>query len=70
MRTNGNNAVIAADPVDGADLIALTLQRLKELDRLRHLGFAQLERLNEATLALPPDTLLARMTGAKGKGET
>ena len=47
-------------------MFALTQARLAELDRLRALGFAQLERLNEATLALPADQLLARMTGSKG----
>ena len=37
------------------ELIALTEQRLAELDRLRNVGFVQVGRLNAAVKALPPE---------------
>jgi hypothetical protein len=66
MGTVANHSVAIIDPLDGTNLVALTLQRLAELDRLRDFAFVQLNRLNEATLAVPNDQLLVTMCGPKG----
>ena len=66
MRTFANNDAAVIDPLDGKDQVALTLQRLAELDRLRDFAFVQLNRINETTLAMPSDQLLVRMFGPKG----
>jgi hypothetical protein len=55
MGTVANSNAAIADPIDGANLIALTRQRLGELDRLRAVGFEQVKGLNAATKALPPE---------------
>ena len=66
MRTDAATAAIAGRPEDGALLVALTRRRLRELDRLRDLGFKQIERLNAAMDGLPASDVLDRMLGAKG----
>jgi hypothetical protein len=55
MGTVANNNAAIIDPLDGTNLVALTLKRLKELDRLRDVGFVQVGRLNAATKALSPE---------------
>ena len=62
---NNSNAAII-DPLDGTNLVALTLQRLAELERLREFAFVQLHRVNETTLALSTDQLVMRVLGPKG----
>jgi hypothetical protein len=66
MRTEALTTAIAADPNSGADMVALTKQRLAELDRLRDAGFVQLGRLNETTRAIPKDQLFGKVVGPKG----
>ena len=65
IRTFANTATAIIDPVDGADMIALTRKRLIELERLRDFAFVQLNRVNDATLAMPGDQLLGRLFGPK-----
>jgi hypothetical protein len=52
---------------DAAEIARLTRARLKELDRLRDLGFKQIERFNAAAETVPRAVLLDRMLGAKGQ---
>ena len=66
MRTAAPNTAIAVDPNDGADLRALTRSRLKELDRLRDLGFLQIERLTQEAKAIPQGEVFKALLGPKG----
>ena len=66
MRTATPTAAIAEPPQDGADLAALTRRRLKELDRLRDLGFLQVERLTEEAKAIPQGEVFKALLGPKG----
>jgi len=61
-----NSGAATIDPIDGVDLVALTRQRLEELDRLRNCAFVQLSRLTETTLALEKDQLFDKIVGPKG----
>jgi hypothetical protein len=45
----------------------LAKRRLRELDRLRELGFQKIEQLNAAADSLPRAVLFDRMLGAKGQ---
>jgi hypothetical protein len=67
MRTATPTAAIAERPEDGALVVLLTKRRLKELDRLRDLGFKQIDRLNEAADSMPRAAVFERMLGAKGQ---
>lgn len=67
MQTASNAAAIVERPEDRALLAALAKRRIKELDRLRDLGFKQIERLNEAAGSMPVALVLDRMVGAKGQ---
>jgi len=67
MRTATPTAAIADRPEDGALLALLTKRRLKELDRLRDLGFKQIGRLNEAADSMPRAAVFERMLGSKGQ---
>ena len=66
MRTAPTAAATAGCPEDGALVALLTKRRIKELDRLRDLGFKQIERLNEAADSMPREAVFERMLGAKG----
>jgi len=67
MRTASPTARIAGRPEDGALVALLTKRRIKELDRLRDLGFKQIDRLNEAADSMPRAAVYERMLGAKGQ---
>jgi len=67
MRTATPTATTAGRPEDGAVLALLTKRRLKELDRLRDLGFKQIDRLNEAADSMPRAAVFERMLGGKGQ---
>ncbi len=67
MRTAAPTAAIAERPEDRALVAALAKRRLKELDRLRDLGFKQIERFNAAAESVPRALLFDRMLGAKGQ---
>jgi hypothetical protein len=66
MRTAAPNTAIAIDPNDGADLRLLTRSRLKELDRLRDLGFLQIERLTREAKAIPQGEVFKALLAPKG----
>lgn len=55
MRTKTAQSPTAVPPPLAPELVALTEQRLAELDRLRNVGFVQVGRLNAAVKALPPE---------------
>jgi hypothetical protein len=67
MRTATPTAASAGRPEDGALLVALTKRRIKELDRLRDLGFKQIARLNDAADSMPRADVFDRMLGSKGQ---
>jgi hypothetical protein len=67
MRTATPTAAIAERPEDGALVALLTKRRLKELDRLRDLGFKQIDRLTEAADSMPREAVFERMLGGKGQ---
>ena len=67
MRTAPNIAAIVERPEDRALLAALAKRRIKELDRLRDLGFKQIERLTEAADAMPRERVFELMLGSKGQ---
>jgi len=66
MRTATPTAAISIDPNDGADLRALTRSRLKELDRLRDLGFLQIDRLTREAKAIPQGEVFKALLDPKG----
>jgi hypothetical protein len=70
MRTAAPRTATAVDPNDGADLRLLTWRWIKELDRLRDLGFVQVERLIREAEATPQgglfqEALLERKGGVE-----
>jgi hypothetical protein len=67
MRTAPNIAAIAERPEDRALVAVLAKRRIRELDRLRDLGFKQIERLNAAADSMPRAVVFDRMLGAKGQ---
>jgi hypothetical protein len=67
MRTAPNTAAIVEHPEDRALVAVLAKRRIKELDRLRGLGFKQVERLNEAADSMPRAVLFDRLLAAKGQ---
>jgi hypothetical protein len=67
MRTATPTAANAERPEDGAFVALLTKRRLKELDRLRDLGFKQIDRLTEAADSMPREAVFERMLGGKGQ---
>jgi hypothetical protein len=67
MRTAPNKAAIDQRPEDRALVAVLAKRRLRELDRLRDLGFKQIERFNAAAESVPREFLFERMLGAKGQ---
>ncbi|HEX4507481.1 MAG TPA: hypothetical protein VH722_17260 [Alphaproteobacteria bacterium] len=67
MRTASNTAAIAERPEDRALVAALAKRRLRELDRLRDLGFQKIEQLNAAADSMPRAVLFERMLGARGQ---
>jgi len=67
MRTAPNIAAIVERPEDRALVAVLAKRRIKELDRLRDLGFKQIERLNEAADSMPRAEVFDRMLGSKGQ---
>jgi hypothetical protein len=54
------------DPDDGVDLRLLTRRRLRELDRLRDLGYLQVERLTAEAKAIPEGQVFQALLGTKG----
>src|SRR5271155_3951078 len=66
-RARAPTAAIAERPEDEALVALLAKRRLKELDRLRDLGFKQIDRLNEAADNMPRAVVFERMLGAKGQ---
>ena len=66
MRTAAPKPAIAIDLNDGADLRLLTRRRLRELDRLRELGFVQVGRLAEEAKAIPEGEVFKALLGPKG----
>ena len=67
MRTAQNAAAIVERPEDRALVAVLAKRRLKELDRLRDLGFKKIEQLNAAADSMPRAVVFDRMLGAKGQ---
>jgi hypothetical protein len=67
MRTARNTAAIAERPEDGALLAVLAKRRLRELDRLRDLGFKQIECLEAAARSTPVAAIFDRMLGSNGQ---
>jgi hypothetical protein len=67
MRPRTASAITAERTEDRALLAALAKRRLKELDRLRDLGFKQIARLNEAADAMPRERVFELMLGGKGQ---
>jgi hypothetical protein len=66
MRTAAPNTATTLDPDDGADLRLLTRRRIKELDRLRDLGFLQVERLTQEAQAIPQGEVFKALLCPKG----
>jgi hypothetical protein len=66
MRTAIPAAAINTDPNDGADLRMLTRRRLRELDRLRDLGFLQVDRLTREAKAVPEGEVFEALLKPKG----
>ena len=66
MQAAAPNTAIAIDPNDGTDLRLLTRSRLKELGRLRDLGFLQVERLTGEAKAIPQGEVFKALMGPKG----
>jgi hypothetical protein len=66
MRTAAPNTATTLDPNDGADLRVLTRRRIKELDRLRDLGFLQIERLTQEAKAIPQGEVFKALLDPKG----
>jgi len=66
MRTAAPHTATAIDPNDGADLRVLTRRRIKELDRLRELGFVQVERLILETEGIPQGAVFQALLERKG----
>jgi hypothetical protein len=66
MRTATPTAASADRPEDGADVALPTRRWLKELDRLRDLGFLQVERLTQEAQAIPQGEVFKALLGPKG----
>jgi hypothetical protein len=54
---------------DGVDLVALTRDRIAELDRLRNMGLLVARRLSAAAEGLTPEEEIKQLTGRKGVAE-
>jgi hypothetical protein len=54
---------------DGVDLVALTRDRIAELDRLRAMGLQVARRLSDAVDGLPPEEAVRQIIGKKGVAE-
>ena len=66
MRTAAPNTAFAERPEERADVALLTKRRLKELDRLRDLGFLQVDRLTREAEAVPQGEVFKALMGPKG----
>jgi hypothetical protein len=54
---------------DGVDLVALTRDRIAELDRLRTMGLRVARRLSDAADGLPPEEAVKQIISKKGVAE-
>jgi hypothetical protein len=66
MRTAAPTPASADRPQDGTDAALLTRRRLKELDRLRDLGFLQVDRLTKEAQAIPQGEVFKALLGPRG----
>jgi hypothetical protein len=66
MRTATPTSASADRPRDGTDVALLTRRRIKELDRLRDLGFLQVDRLTKEAHAIPQGEVFKALLGPKG----